>query len=69
MSGQTCLYNYALTKKEAPMGRVGYMLGHQVLNNYYALFKDSVIYYSQIHRITITVLVDTMFTVQFSIGQ
>lgn len=47
MSGHTCLYTYALTRKEASTGRVGCMLGHQVLNNYYALSEDSVIYYLQ----------------------
>lgn len=45
--GQTCLYTHALTSKEAPMGHVKCMLGHQVLNSYHALSKDSVIYYSQ----------------------
>lgn len=29
------------------MGHVGCMLLHQVLNNYYALSEDSVIFYSQ----------------------
>lgn len=41
------MYTHALTSKDAPMDHVRCMLGHQVLNNYHTLSKNSVIYYSQ----------------------